>query len=40
MDPLDDDRLNVIAQRMLADYDDANPGTVFADGLRLSISDA
>ncbi|MEM9441391.1 MAG: hypothetical protein AAGA73_13160 [Pseudomonadota bacterium] len=40
MHPLDDDRLNVIARRMLADYDDANPGTVFADGLRLSIPDA
>ena len=40
MGPLDDDRLKVIAQRMLADYDDANPGTIFADGLRLSIPDA
>lgn len=40
MSDLDDDRLNAIAQRMLADYDAVDPGTVFADGLRLSIADA
>lgn len=40
MSDLDDDTLHAIARRMLADYDAHNPGTVFADGLRLSISDA
>ena len=40
MPELDDETLEVIAERMLADYDDANPGTVFAEGLRLSIPDA
>lgn len=40
MADLDDDTLNAIARRMLADYDAVDPGTVFADGLRLSISDA
>ena len=34
--------LNIItlAERMLEDYDSHNPGTVFAEGLRLSITDA
>lgn len=40
MSELDNDTLDTIAHRMLADYDAANPGTVFADGLRLSIPDA
>lgn len=40
MSPLDDDELNAIGMRMLADYDDVNPGTIFAEGLRLSIPDA
>jgi 2-keto-4-pentenoate hydratase len=40
MSELDDETLEAIAKRMLADYDEANPGTVFAEGLRLSISDA
>ena len=29
-----------LAQRMLADYDGANPGSVFADGRRLDLPDA
>ena len=40
MSELDDETLEAIAERMLADYDEANPGTVFAEGLRLSIPDA
>lgn len=40
MSELDDETLDAIAVRMLADYHDANPGTVFAEGLRLSIPDA
>ncbi len=40
MPKLDNDTLDVLAQQMLADYDAANPGTVFAGGLRLSIPDA
>ena len=40
MSELDDETLRTIAERMLADYDEANPGTVFAEGLRLSIPDA
>ncbi len=40
MSELNDERVEAIAERMLADYDAANPGTVFAEGLRLSIPDA
>jgi len=40
MQKLDNDTLDAIARQMLADYDAVNPGTVFADGLRLSIPDA
>ncbi len=40
MSELDKDALNALAQRMLDDYDAADPGTVFAEGLRLSIADA
>ena len=37
---IDDDRLGAIAARMLADYDAATPGTIFAEGLRLDLPDA
>lgn len=40
MSELDDDTLNAIARRMLDDYDAADPGTVFAEDFRLSITDA
>ncbi|MEL6964707.1 MAG: hypothetical protein AAFO01_18295, partial [Pseudomonadota bacterium] len=40
MSELDDESLEAIAARMLADYDETNPGTVFAEGLRLSTPDA
>ena len=40
MTELDDDALDDFARRMLADYDAVDPGTVFAEGLRLSIPDA
>ena len=33
---LDQDQLDTIARRMLADYDQVTPGMVFAEGLRLS----
>ena len=32
--------LDSLAERMLADYDAVNPGTVFKEGLRLQINDA
>jgi 2-keto-4-pentenoate hydratase len=32
--------MTTLAARMLEDYDSHNPGSVFADGLRLSIADA
>jgi 2-keto-4-pentenoate hydratase len=32
--------LESVAERMLRDYDGRTPGTVFADGLRLSLDDA
>lgn len=37
---LDETSLNALAGRMLADYDNATPGTVFAEGLRLEIPEA
>jgi len=40
MSDLDDDALDTIARRMLADYDAIRPGLIFADGFRLSIPDA
>jgi len=35
-----DDTLDALAHRMLDDYDAVKPGTVFAEGLRLSIPEA
>jgi len=40
MSNLSHSKLSSIANRMLDDYDNANPGTVFADGLRLDVTDA
>lgn len=42
MNLIDLDRLdlNQLARRMLRDYDDRTPGTVFEDGRRLAIEDA
>ena len=40
MSTLNDTNLNSIAHRMLDDYDNATPGTVFSEGLRLKESDA
>ena len=40
MAPLDDTTLTTLAGRMLADYDNATPGTVFAEGLRLTPAEA
>ncbi|MEL6996911.1 MAG: hypothetical protein AAFP68_01515 [Pseudomonadota bacterium] len=37
---LDDVSLKTLAERMLADYDNATPGTVFGEGLRLKIDEA
>ena len=37
---IDDARIDAIAARMLADYDAATPGTIYAEGLRLDLSDA
>lgn len=37
---LEDDAVNELAQRMLADYDAVVPGTVFGEGFRLEIPDA
>lgn len=37
---LDDTTLTTLADRMLADYDNATPGTVFAEGLRLTPPEA
>jgi len=37
---IDDDRINAIATRMLTDYDNATPGTIYAEGLRLELADA
>ena len=38
----DTDQLDLVAlaERLIHDYDDRNPGTVFAEGLRLSLDDA
>ena len=33
---LDDASLTTLARRMLGDYDRAEPGTAFAEGLRLN----
>lgn len=38
--PVDDAALNEVAIRMLADYDAATPGLIFAEGYRLELSDA
>jgi len=38
--PLDDAELKTIAARMLADYDAATPGTIYAEGFRLEVDDA
>lgn len=40
MAPLDNTDVATLAERMLADYDNATPGTVFAEGLRLSATEA
>jgi 2-oxo-hept-3-ene-1,7-dioate hydratase len=40
MSRLAEDTLNSIANQMLIDYDARNPGTVFADGLRLELTEA
>ena len=32
--------MKALAERMLRDYDTKNPGTVFGEGLRLSIEEA
>jgi 2-keto-4-pentenoate hydratase len=40
MSRLEDDALRALADRMLDDYDAVNPGTVFAEGMRLEIADA
>jgi len=40
MSRLEENKLNAIADQMLVDYDARNPGTVFADGLRLELDDA
>ncbi len=40
MSQLAGDTLNSIASQMLIDYDAKNPGTVFADGLRLELTEA
>ncbi|MDE0768927.1 MAG: hypothetical protein OSB19_11115 [Opitutaceae bacterium] len=37
---LDKDSLASLAARMLSDYDNATPGTAFAEGLRLELPDA
>jgi len=36
----DEISMDELAERMLADYDSVNPGSVFAEGLRFDISDA
>ena len=40
MSTLNDTNLNSIAHRMLDDYDNATPGTVFSEGLQLEEADA
>lgn len=40
MAPLDDPTLTTLAERMLADYDNTTPGTVFSEGLRLTSAEA
>ena len=40
MSQLAEDTLNSIADQMLIDYDAKNPGTAFADGLRLELTEA
>ena len=40
MSQLAEDTLNSLASQMLIDYDARNPGTVFADGLRLELTEA
>jgi len=40
MSSIDDALLNSLATRLLHDYDAHNPGTAFADGLRLELGDA
>jgi len=37
---LDDDDLQQIATRMLADYDSVKPGLIFSEGFRLELADA
>jgi len=40
MPNLDNTDLDTIARRMLHDYDNATPGTIFSEGLRLDVADA
>jgi len=40
MTAVNETQLNTIADQLLSDYDNHNPGTVFASGLRLTIADA
>jgi len=40
MPNLSDSKISSIAHRMLNDYDNTTPGTVFTEGLRLEVSDA
>jgi len=40
MSTLNDSNLHSIAHRMLDDYDNATPGTVFSEGLLLDEADA
>ncbi|MCH9671784.1 MAG: hypothetical protein K0U93_10100 [Gammaproteobacteria bacterium] len=40
MPQLDQIHIEKMAEQMLIDFDDRNPGTVFADGLRLELEDA
>ena len=38
--PIDSGELDTLAAKLLSDYDSHNPGTVFAEGLRLAVTDA
>ncbi len=37
---IDEVTMSELAERMLADYDSANPGSIFAEGFRLNVPDA
>ena len=40
MSTLNETNINSIASRMLEDYDNATPGTIFSEGLRLEEAEA